>query len=126
MATVDPNKRKVTVAYEKGTATMSYGLLKAIFPAAELRWEPISNAQNPFTGRKSFKYGRRQRSLAAGGTSVSVMIEDGSVWTIRIAGHISNFIDQVLARTPDNTVLSMWTERGTIYGPQFVDLINQT
>lgn len=116
---VDPKARKVTLSYEGGTATAPLGLFQSIFGNFQPRWTPTVSGINGITGRKRFKYGRRQRALASGGRELFVVTDQGEEWTVRVTGEDNAFIDQILARADNNKVLNVYTKRGTIYGPQY-------
>ena len=117
---VDPLRRSMTIAYEQGTATLSVGLFRFMFPEGqELIWENPAGGVNPLTGRKFYKYGRRQRSLSAGGKVVTVRLDDGNDYNIRYTGDVTNVIDCVQRQARRNRVVGAWTRKGTVCGAQF-------
>jgi hypothetical protein len=65
------------------------------------------------------KYGRRQRSAAAGGRVITLSLNDGGNYNVRITGEDNDFIDFILSKVSNGVVLRAWTRRGTLYGPQF-------
>lgn len=116
----DPKARKMMISYPKGTVTMSIGLWEYIFGTqVKLQWQRPYDEGSSAAGRKIMKYGRRQRSLAAGGRLITFVLDNGEAYTARITGEDNDFIDWFLTRTPEGKVLWVYTERGTKYGPQF-------
>lgn len=119
MAT-DPKARKLMISYEKGTATMTVGLFEYLFDQElKLVWAKPWDFTDAITGRKRMKYGRRQRSLAAGGREMFLRLDNGEVYSCRISGEDNDFIDYVLQKAIPGRIIGAWTKRGTKYGPQF-------
>lgn len=119
---VDPKARNVSAAYPGGTVTGTLGLIEYVFGPQKSEWEAISG-EDPRPGiTRRRKYGTRQRSQAAAGHAIHLRLSDGSVWTVRVTGADIDFIDQILTKAKPGTVLNAWTDRGTLYGPQMVEL----
>jgi hypothetical protein len=114
----DPLAKQVTVTYPKGTVTAPYGLFQYLLGDLQLSWQPPSNSQNP-DGRRLRKYGARQRASARGGRVMNLVLRSGDTFQCRITGTDTDFIDWILAKSGLEVVLNIYTQRGTIYGPQF-------
>lgn len=115
---IDPNATSITLSYEGGTATAPLGVLEALFGTLQFQWLAPIGEPGP-SGRRRLKYGRRQRSRAKAGKPVSVRLNSGDVWTVRVTGADIDFLDKLLTQSGAN-VAAVWTPRGTIYAPQFV------
>lgn len=117
---VNPNARLQTVSYPKGTATAPKALITYLFGlnVGGLAWTPSRNPADPVTGRRRRKYGTRQRSSARAGEAMQVVLDNGEVYTCRITGSHTAFIDFFLAEGLGTKVLNVYSERGTEYGQQ--------
>ena len=99
---------------------MTAGLFKYLFgEELKLSWQNPIAGVDPVSGKKIYKYGRRQKSLAAGGRVVNLRLDDGKVYQVRISGEDNAFIAYVLAKSEPGVVEGAWSRRGTAYGPQF-------
>lgn len=83
-----------------------------------LAWTPSRNPADPVTGRRRRKYGTRQRSSARAGQPMQIALSNGETYTLRITGSHTAFIDFFLSEGLGSKVLNIFSERGTIYGPQ--------
>lgn len=109
---VDLDARDATIAYEGGTFTATRGLIRTMWPDAQFRWSnPIATTTS---GRRKFKFGRRQKSLAKGGKVLNIRLNDGTAWQGRITGDDIDFVNELLVSLLNN-VQEVWTERGTVY-----------
>lgn len=115
---IDPNLRRVTMTYEGGKFTARYGLIKFLLGNIPLQWLQTTSGTSS-SGRRIRKYGTKQRASAAGGEEVTLQLLDGTSWKVRVHGAMIDFIDYVLRSAIGAKVANVWTERGTIYGPQF-------
>jgi hypothetical protein len=118
----DPKARLVTVAYQGGTMTATLGLLEYLLGDLQLSWQKPSDSTN-HAGRRLRKYGARQRAAARGGRVMNLSLINGDSFQVRITGTDTDFIDFVLARIGEGLVLNAYTQRGTIYGPQFPEAV---
>lgn len=91
------------------------GVLTKIFGQTSYRWVRPTGL-TPRGRRKQYK--GRQRSNAAAGESVWIRFTDGDVYQVRITGSLTDFIDQVLAKADQSEILAVWTERGSLKGPE--------
>jgi len=114
MAPVDPLAVNQTIIYEGGTVTAPRGTLAAMFPSTAPSWFP--NGESGL-GRRPF--GSRQRSTRQAGEDLTVQFIDGSAWVVRVTGGHTNFLTRLLVDGNVDTVAQVWSERGTIYGPQY-------
>lgn len=115
----DPKAKLLTVTYPKGTMTATRGLIEFMLGTQTLQWKaPSSGPQLPGSRRKRV-YGTRQRAAAAGGRELTVVINDGSSWVVRVTGADIDFLDYVLSKAGTTKIQKVYTKRGTIYGPQF-------
>jgi hypothetical protein len=117
MAT-DPKARRITVGYPGGTMSATIGLVEYLLGAQKLVWSKPT-AGTTADGKRKRKYGSKQRALALGGRPMSIVLDNGETYTVRVTGADLDFIEFVLARVEENKVLNIYTPRGTIYGPQF-------
>lgn len=122
MAT-DLKAKLVTVSYQGGTATAPYGTIEKIFPNLKPNWSP---KLKPSVGRRRLLYGQRQRNISQAGYDIVVRLDGFGDWVIRVTGAYVDFITQILAKAPPGLVLQAYTERGTIYGAQYIDLDSTT
>ena len=120
---VDPKARLNTIAYPKGTVTATRGLLEFLFGATtpNISWQVPTDAVVPGGGRRRRKYGTRQRENARAGEPMQLILNNGEAYTVRITGTHTNFIDAFLAKGGGAKVANIYSERGTIYGPQVQD-----
>lgn len=116
---VAPEARLQTVAYEGGTATGPKGLLDYLFgDPGQLGWAVAGLPGEDGGGRRRRKYGTKQRENARAGEPMQLNLANGEAYTVRITGTHIDFIDFFLARGGGVLVLNVYSERGTIYGPQ--------
>jgi hypothetical protein len=117
---VDPKARLNTISYAKGTVTGPRGLLEYLFGGASFNssWLESTNPLDNLTGRRRRKYGTRQRSSARAGEPMQLVLKNGEVYTVRITGTHTRFIDEFLAKGGGLNVANVYSERGTLYGPQ--------
>jgi hypothetical protein len=108
---IDPNAMQQTISYPGGTVTGALGLLKYIFGDVVPVWTrgPQGGGRRP--------YGSRQRSNAAAGEPIKLRLITGEIYSVRVTGEHWRFIDQVIANS-SGTISEVYSERGTIYGPQ--------
>jgi len=120
----DPNLRLVTLTYPKGTVTAVRGLINYLFgsSSAAVGWTPSANPLDPVTGRRRRKYGTRQRSSSRAGENLTMVLDNGDQYSVRVTGTHTSFIDFFLAKGVNRKVANIFSERGTIYGPQVVDI----
>lgn len=123
MAT-EPNLRLVTLTYPKGTVTAVRGLINYLFgsTSAAVGWTPSANPADPVTGRRRRKYGTRQRSSSRAGENLTMVLNNGEKYNVRVTGTHIDFIDFVLAKGVGRKVDNIYSERGTEYGPQVKDI----
>lgn len=117
MAT-DPKAKLVRLSYEKGSITLTRGLAEYLFGEVDLQWQTSEGGGTDAAGRRKKKYGTNQKSLARAGKPMSIRIDDGSVWTVRVSGADIDFLDKALAKA-GTKIEEAWTPRGTIYSRQF-------
>ena len=117
---VDPKARLNTIAYSKGTVTAPRGLLEYLFGGSSFNssWLASTNPLDNLTGRRRRKYGTRQRSNARAGEPMQLVLKNGEVYTARITGTHTAFINEFLSKGGGVNVANIFSERGTIYGPQ--------
>lgn len=113
----DPLAINQTVVYEGGSVTAPRGVLEAIFPATSPSWFP--NGESGI-GRRPF--GSRQRDSRQAGEDLMIRFTDGSVWSVRVTGTHTKFLTNFITQGNVDTVMNIWSERGTIYGPQYSTL----
>jgi hypothetical protein len=116
----NPNLRLTTVAYQGGTATGVRGLMDYLFDTDvnDLEWAANDNPVSPVTNRRRRKYGTRQRSSSRAGEQMQVVLKTGEVYTLRVTGTHTAFLDAFLAQGGGVYVSNVFSERGTIYGPR--------
>jgi hypothetical protein len=109
-----------TITYPGGTITASRGLLTYVFGdlTTALRWEAPGSAVNPDTGRRRRIYGTKQRGSSRAGEGMTMKLDNGDSYTIRVTGTHLNFIQFMLGRMKAGKVVEVLSERGTVYGPQ--------
>jgi hypothetical protein len=114
------NARLNTITYPGGTITASRGLLTYVFGdlSTSLRWEAPGSAVDPNTGRRRRLYGTRQRGSSRAGEALTLKVDDGREYIIRVTGTHLNFIQFMLGRMKPGKVAEVFSERGTVYGPQ--------
>lgn len=119
MATT-PGARLNTISYPKGTVTAVRGLLEYLFGNLEdnLAWAQPVSLPDLVTGRRRRKYGTRQRGSARAGEAMKILLSTGKVYTVRITGTHTAFIDFFLSKGQVKKVANIYSERGSIYGPQ--------
>lgn len=114
MAPVDPLAINQTITYEGGTVTAPRGVIGAIFPNTSPSWFPNGEAG---IGKRPF--GSRQRDNRRAGEDLMVRFTSGSVFTLRVTGTHTAFLSNLLTKGNVDSVIQVWSERGTIYGPQY-------
>lgn len=117
---INPQARLLSVTYPKGTFTAPKGLIDFLFGTngSRLSWQSPVNLADAITGRRRRKYGTRQRSSAGAGEQIRLVMNDGAIYSGRITGTHTAFIDHFLSVGGADKVLNVYSERGTIYGPQ--------
>jgi len=117
---INPQARLLTVTYPKGTFTAPKGLIDFLFGTngARLSWLAPVDPADPITGRRRRKYGTRQRNSARAGEQIRLVMNNGAVYSGRITGTHTAFVDHFLSVGGADKVLNAYSERGTIYGPQ--------
>lgn len=114
----DPKARLVTVSYQGGTMTASLGLLEYLLGPLKLSWKAPGGGTSASGARKR-KYGAKQRARALGGKVMNLKLLGGKTWQVRYTGADIDFVDNILTKVGEGLVLQAYTERGTMYGPQF-------
>ena len=114
MAVVDPLAINQTVVYTGGTLTAPKGVIGAIFPGTSPSWFP-----NGSSGIGKRPFGSVQRNSRRAGEDLFVRFSSGSVFTVRVTGTHKAFLTNLLMKGQVGAVLQVWSERGTVYGPQF-------
>ena len=114
MAVVDPLAINQTIIYTGGTATAPKGVIGAIFPSTSPSWFP-----NGSSGIGKRPFGSRQRDSRRAGEDIYVRFLSGSVFAVRVTGTHKAFLTNLLMLGNVTSVLQVWSERGTIYGPQY-------
>jgi hypothetical protein len=131
----DALARRVVLNYTTGAATMSRGLADALFGPT---WR--INENTPATKTVTVKSHSRTRVIggpsktvaahtysfkawptmdaeaAQGGQACQVRLQDGSSWTVRVSGGMAEFCDWLRTKLVV-TGVSVYSQRGTIYGP---------
>lgn len=110
--------RKTIVVYDGGSIQAPLGVISLLFPTSQLKWRRPSGFS--LSGRKR-KYGSRQRSNNAAGEAFKVRFKNGDTWTMRVTGKHQRFIEEILETSAGDNVVQIYSERGTIYGPQYID-----
>lgn len=98
--------------------TAPLGVISLFFPTSGMKW--VKPTGLTLGGRRR-KYGTRQRSNSAAGEPMKVRFANGDMWTVRVTGKHSRFIDEILASSAGDNVIQVFSERGTIYAKQFID-----
>ena len=115
MAPPDPLAKLVTVAYRNGTVTGTRGLMDFLFPGRTPSWLP--NGEEGF-GKRPF--GAKQADNRAAGRLLKLVLADNQgTFSVRVTGTDTNFLKAFLGSGNVNSVLMVYTEAGTIYGPQY-------
>lgn len=112
---VAPGARIGFVTYPGGSASAPQANLSLLFPEATLRWQ-LPTGTTASGKRKRAR--SRQRSNARAGENLQVVFTNGEIWTYRITGSHIDFIREVLQRDGGASVLNIWSERGSEYGPE--------
>jgi hypothetical protein len=117
---VNPSARLRTLTFQKGTVTAPAGLITHLFgnSSGQVSWTASANPPDPVTGRRRRKYGTRQRSSSRAGEVMAIALSNGEQYSVRITGTHTNFIDFFLSQGAGDKVVNVFSERGTIYGPQ--------
>lgn len=116
---LQPQGMTLLLSYEGGTISGTKAVLEKIF-GNNLKTTWLPPIRTTESGRRIFRYGRRQRSQAAAGRVTSLRFTDGEVWTVRLTGSDVAFIDKILSLGDDVRVVEVWSQKGTIYGQQVV------
>lgn len=95
--------------------TANLGTLNYIFGNQRFRWVRPSGT-TPSGRRKQYR--GRQRSNAAAGQPVWIRFDTGQTVQVRITSTLTQFIDEVIAKTDEGKILNIWTARGTMKGPE--------
>jgi hypothetical protein len=115
MAAVKPENREVTLSYPGGTVTCVRGLMTYLFPKIKYTWT-VPTGTTPRGRRRSY-YSRR-RTNADAGQPLSIHMESGDVWQVRITGTPLDFINALIASTDDSKIAAVYSERGTNFLPK--------
>lgn len=109
----------MTVSYQGGTLTATRGLIEYIFGEFEPSWQATGADGVPLPGfPRRKKFGTKQRRNAAAGKAITLELDTGEAFSVRVTGADIDFIDKILTAT-GSKVLRAWTPRGTVYGPQY-------
>lgn len=117
----DPKARHMTLSYDGGTFRAAIGLMEYLFGVTGLGWVAGSGGTTA-GGRRKWKYKGRQKSNAAAGKEVFLLLDNDEVYSGRVTGAYMDFIEQIVTRCPDK-VLNVWTMRGTEAGKQPLGLV---
>jgi hypothetical protein len=111
---VDPKAKQVTVTYPGGTVTATRGLMDFLFPSRIPSWLP-----NGESGVGKRPFGSKQADNRAAGRLLKLVLSDGSTFSVRITGTDTKFLQTFLGAGNVSNVSMVYTEAGTIYGPQY-------
>ena len=114
MAVVDPLAINQTIIYQGGTVTAPRGVIGAIFPSTAPSWFP-----NGSSGIGKRPFGSKQRDSRQAGEDLFCRFQSGSVFTLRVTGTHTAFLTRLLMDGNVESVVQVWSERGTLYGPQY-------
>ena len=115
MAVPDPKAKQVTVSFKGGTVTGTRGLMDFLFPTRVPSWLP--NGEAGF-GKRPF--GSKQADNRAAGRLLKLVLTDNAgTFSVRVTGTDTNFLRAFLGEGNVDKVLMVYTEAGTIYGPQY-------
>jgi hypothetical protein len=122
---VNPKLKLNTLAFVGGTVTAPRGLLEYLFGNLSTRtsWLASSEATSGPSGRRRRKYGTRQKSSARAGEAMKIYLDNGEIYTVRVTGTHTNFIDTILSKVSPGKVANLVSERGTEYGPQLQQIL---
>jgi len=110
----DPLAKLVTVAYRGGTVTGTRGLMDYLFPGRTPSWLPNGESG---TGKRPF--GSRQADNRAAGRLLKLVLTEGGTFSVRVTGTDTSFLQAFLGSGNVDNVSMVYTEAGTIYGPQY-------
>lgn len=110
----DPKARLVTLSYPGGTVTATRGLIDYLFPTRTPSWLP-----NGESGKGKRPFGSKQADNRAAGRLLKLKLKDGSTFSIRVTGTDTKFLQSFLAAGRVDNVEMVYTEAGTMYGPQY-------
>ena len=132
---VDPLARDVRIPFAGGACEMTRGLAEKLFgnDLGVLETTPVTASVSVRSHQRvrviggdatsvgaysySFKkYPTTQNSLAAGGDPVSVTLNDGTSWTVRVMGPLNEFATFLKDKTTQ-TGIFFTSQKGTVYGP---------
>jgi hypothetical protein len=108
----DPKARSVTLFYPGGSVQATKGLIDFLFPSWSPSWLPNGESG---TGKRPF--GSRQRTSRASGEAMTLVLQNGEEWVCRITGTHTRFIQTLLGQGATDQVLQVYSERGSVYGP---------
>jgi hypothetical protein len=102
--------------------TATRGLIEYIFGDIRPSWQATGASGTPLPGfPRRKKFGSKQRRTAAAGKPITLLLDTGETFIVRVTGADIDFIDKLLTSTQDR-VLAAWTPRGTKYAPQFANV----
>lgn len=109
----------MTLFYSGGSVTATKGLLDYLFPL----WVPSWLARGDSgVGRRPF--GSRQRDNRAAGEQMTLTLDTGKDYTVRITGTHKRFLQTILSEVQEGKVLRVVSERGAKYGPHQASIIS--
>lgn len=108
-----PGNELMTLTYPGGTARAPRGFIEYLFAPQQRVWRRRGSGSRP--------YKTRQKSNAAAGEAMKVVIEGGDAYTFRVTGTHASFVDQVVSKAIV-PILNIYSERGTEYGPELDNL----
>lgn len=111
-----PENQDRTIVYPGGTATGIGGLIDYLFGEVELAWAATNPGPNVPGQPKKRKYASKQASNAAAGEPIRLRLDTGDLYTLRVTGTHTAFIDQLILSGASVKVEQVFSERGTKYG----------
>jgi hypothetical protein len=115
MAIPDPKAKLVTVSFKGGTVTGTRGLMDFLFPSRIPSWLP-----NGESGIGKRPFGSKQADNRAAGRLLKLILANNAgTFSVRVTGTDTNFLKAFLGAGNTDKVLMVYTEAGTIYGPQY-------
>jgi hypothetical protein len=88
--------------------------MDVIFPSKIPSWFPAGTAGK---GKKPF--GTKGRDARQAGEDLTLTLKTGDSWVVRVTGTHTNFLTNFLTKGNSDAVTQVYSERGTIYGPQY-------
>jgi hypothetical protein len=85
-----------------------------LFPSRIPSWLP-----NGESGVGKRPFGSKQADNRAAGRLLKLVLSDGSTFSVRITGTDTKFLQTFLGAGNVSNVSMVYTEAGTIYGPQY-------